>query len=199
MLMTEVNNPHAAYCLYHPRILATLYSIKFQQFACSECESSRPEFADTRDQFEPISDAVQTLRSQAKRMVKYSQGILAKLNVALGSISANNAELGPTVEQTKNQIQQKFSEIREIIQERQMTLMKHVQAEVCAGERERERERVEHSVLVTKLCLWLVRERRESGYKCHMFVKQFPGIIPSRPRKLCMWKLVYTFIKLPSF
>ena len=145
MLMAEVNNPHTAYCLYHPLILTTLYSIKLQQFACSECESSRPEFADTRDQFKPVSDAVQTLRSQAKRMVKYSQEILAKLNVTLGSISANNAELGPTVEQTKNEIQQKFSEIREIIQERQMTLMKHVQAEVCA----RERERVGHSVLVT--------------------------------------------------
>ena len=74
-------------------------------------------------------------------MVKYSQEILAKLNVTLGSISANNTELGPSVDQTKNQIQQKFSEIREIIQERQMTLMKHVQVEVSVrGEGERGKE-----------------------------------------------------------
>ena len=130
MLMAEVNNPHTANCSYHSKNWATLYSISLQQFACADCESSRPEFAEIRELFEPISDSVHKLRSQGKRMVKYSQEILAKLNVTLGSISANNAELGPSVEQTKNQIQEKFSEIREIIQERQMTLMKHVQAEV---------------------------------------------------------------------
>jgi gas vesicle protein len=207
MLMAEVNNPHTAYCLYHPLILTTLYSIKLQQFACSECESSRPEFADTRDQFEPVSEAVQTLRSQAKRMVKYSQEILAKLNVTLGSISANNAELGPTVEQTKNEIQQKFSEIREIIQERQMTLMKHVQAEVCA----RERERVGHSVLVTVcVCVNMLvageRKRRESGdrvsakacvckgyHPYHKFQVSFLADLENLHAEAC------TFIKLTSF
>ena len=131
MLMAEVNNPHTASCPYHPRNRATLYSIKFQEFACVDCDSTtRPEFAEAKDAFKPIGEAVQRLRSQAKRMVMYSQDILAKLNVALASISANNAELGPAVEQTKNQIQEKFSEIREIIQERQLMLMKHVQAEV---------------------------------------------------------------------
>ena len=133
MLMADVNNPHSASCPYHPRNHATLYSIHFQQFACADCDSTRPGFAETKDQFEPISDAVHRLRSQAKRMVTYSQDVLAKLNVALVSISANNAELGPAVELTKNQIQKKFSEIREIIQDRQLTLMKQVQAEVCAN------------------------------------------------------------------
>ena len=130
MLMAEVNNPHSTSCAYHPRNRATLYSITLQQFACNECDS-RSEFAEMKDKFEPIDIAVKKLRSQAKGMVQYSQDILAKLNLTLVDISANNAELGPAVERTKNQIQAKFSEIMEIINERQQTLMKHVQTEVC--------------------------------------------------------------------
>ena len=129
MLTTEVNNPHTALCPYHSRNRATRYSVKLQQFACNECES-RPKFVETRDQFEAIGVAVERLRSQARRMVKYSGDILEKLNVTLASISANSEALGPSVEQTKKQIQEKFSEIREIIQERQDMLMKHVQTEV---------------------------------------------------------------------
>ena len=127
MLMTEVNSPYTAYCPHHPQNRSTLYSLKHRQFACSECES-RPDFPDMK--FEPIGAAVEGLRSEARRMVKYSGDVLAKLNVTLTSISANNAALRPAVEQTKNQIQEKFSEIMEIIQERQLTLMKHVQTEV---------------------------------------------------------------------
>ena len=130
MLMAHVNNPYTAPCSYHPGNMATLYSVKLQQFACIEC-NSRLDFNEQKDLFVPISDSVKRLRTQGKRMVMYSQDILAKLNVSLLSISANNAELGPSVQQTKNQIQEKFAEIVEIIQERQQTLMKHVQTEVC--------------------------------------------------------------------
>ena len=130
MLMAQVSNPHTASCPYHPKNRATLYSVKLQQFACIECDT-RPEFAEQKDLFELISDAVQRLRSQSKRMVTYSQEILARLNISLVSISANNSDLGPSVELTKNQIEEKFSEIREIILERQQTLMTHVQSEVC--------------------------------------------------------------------
>ena len=129
MLMAQVNNPHSASCPYHPRNCATLYSVKLQEFACADCDL-RPEFAEIKEDFEPIGNVVERLRSQAKSMVQYSQDILAKLNLTLLNISANNAELGPSVEQTKSQIQAKFSEIIEIINERQLTLMKHVQTEV---------------------------------------------------------------------
>ena len=130
MLMAHVNNPHTASCTYHPRNTATMFSVKLQVFACVEC-NSRPDFSEQKHLFEPIADSVQRLRSQARRMVKYSQDILANLNVSLANISANNAELGPSVQQTKSQIQEKFAEIVEIIQEREQTLMKHVEAEVC--------------------------------------------------------------------
>ena len=115
--------------MWHPKNKATLYSVKLQKFACAEC-NSRPDFAEQKALFEPIGDTVRQLRTQAKRMVKYSQDILAKLNVSLGNISANNAELGPAVQQTQTLIQEKFTEIVTIIQEREQTLMKHVQTEV---------------------------------------------------------------------
>ena len=106
-----------------------MYSLKLRKFACVEC-NSRPDFAEQQALFVPIGDATRQLRSQAKRLVQYSQDVLARLNIMLENIASNNAELGPSVQQAKTQIQEKFAAITNIVQDRQQTLMDRVELEV---------------------------------------------------------------------
>ena len=127
--MAQLNEPQTVTCHWHSKNRATLYSLKLRKFACNDC-NSRADFAEQRALFEPIGPVTRQLRAQAKRLVLYSQDVLARLNAMLQSIAADKAQLSPSVQQAKTQIQEKFAAITNIVQERQQVLMDRIETEV---------------------------------------------------------------------
>ena len=118
-------------CSEHSSNDATYYSVELNQFACAECTVS-PDWNSKQQQnhFEPIEQAAQRLRTRAQRLNQYSQDVVERLSQSERKINQIVAELAPSVTTTKNDIQTTFSDIIDAIQERQQSLMRHVDSVV---------------------------------------------------------------------
>ena len=114
-------------CSVHSSNQATCYSLVLNRFACAECTvSSDWSLKQQQNQFEPIEQAVPRIRTRAQRLNQYSQDVVERLSQSEIKIYQIVAELAPSVTTTKNDIQTTFSGIIDAIQERQQSLMRHV-------------------------------------------------------------------------
>lgn len=113
------------FCSEHPKNEATYFSVELNQFACHECTTNPIWVTRSRD-FEPIADAVTKLRGNAQRMIQHSREILDRLSDSKRELIDVVNGLGGAGGEAKSSVSKTFGDIIELIQKRQMQLLKYV-------------------------------------------------------------------------
>ena len=119
------NIPNKMCCTYHCEEL-THYSEKHRKFACKHYLSDEPD--DVKADYVQIEVAVQTLKSRLSPVMDSLEGYLKRLQDAHQNISTIQNQLIETGPSTIMEIQQRFTNFKDIFLKRKKSLLQHVEA-----------------------------------------------------------------------
>lgn len=116
-------------CSNHRDHVATMFSEQLGQFACGECQQGL-DWSQREASFEPLVVVSSRLRGKAGQYHHVCRNAIASLSEAHRVLDNSMVKLTESVSISKSNIQQEFSRLIQILQQRQQLLINRTDKEV---------------------------------------------------------------------